>query len=437
MAQHNGSGNPEQLEAKLEHTRAEIDETLAAIEHKLTPGELLDETIDYLQHHGPGEFISNVAEQLREKPLPAALTAVGAAWATKRAAQLALALARRPIPTALTAVGVMWFMMEPRDADYDESEWSDEQRFARHDWSRPASRLRRFGARLREGAERRFSDAAETVDHMRRRGESTLSEGEQAARRATHAMSEVAGSAAHRVEETASHVMESASSAASTVKRAATEAFDVTREAARSAAESTGRAAHTAKEYTMRGRESTMRAAGELEETIRRHPLFTAMFLAAVGGVVAASLPTTRREEELLGDTRDTLANTAQGLADSAYETARQGFERGARVVSAAVEGAVEGAKERAAQAAGREGLDTLAQQFAGSQPQQQGFRSEGSRQQGSGQQGSRQFGQQSEGQRQPGSEQQFEDRTQSQTSQSGPRKGEPPSGGSRSGSGM
>jgi len=55
---HNGSthygARPEDLEARLEHTRAEIDDTLAALEQKLTPGELLDEAIGYFRSLGPG-----------------------------------------------------------------------------------------------------------------------------------------------------------------------------------------------------------------------------------------------------------------------------------------------------------------------------------------------------------------------------------------------
>ena len=99
--QTNGASHPEDLEARLEHTRTEIDDTLAALERKLSPGELLDETLDYLSHHGPGEVITQLARELKERPLPAALSAVGAAWMTKQSASLAVALARKPLPTAL------------------------------------------------------------------------------------------------------------------------------------------------------------------------------------------------------------------------------------------------------------------------------------------------------------------------------------------------
>src|SRR5689334_21182542 len=94
--QHNGGAEPKELEERLEHTRAEIDDTLAEIERKLTPGEILDEAIEYLRLHGPGPFVTEFAEQLKERALPAALSAVGAAWATKQAASIAATLARKP-----------------------------------------------------------------------------------------------------------------------------------------------------------------------------------------------------------------------------------------------------------------------------------------------------------------------------------------------------
>ena len=173
---HNGSGRePRELEAKLEHTRAEIDETLAAIEHKLTPGELVDEAIDYLRHHGPGEFVSNLAEQWKERPLPAALSAVGAAWATKKAANVSVALARKPLPTALPALGVAWFMRESAkrtrtESDRESERWPDADRFERHDWSRSTvGELRERVADPARAATQRVSEAAHRVEHLKPR----------------------------------------------------------------------------------------------------------------------------------------------------------------------------------------------------------------------------------------------------------------------------
>jgi hypothetical protein len=161
---HNGHAEPHELEERLEHTRAEIDDTLAQIERKLTPGEILDETIEYLRYHGPGPFVTELAEQLKERPIPAALTAVGAAWATKQAASVAAALARKPLPVVLTAVGVAWFMMA---ADAGDDEDFDTWRRDDEVGTEPGDTLRRVGRKLRGGAARVKEAAADTFEKVR------------------------------------------------------------------------------------------------------------------------------------------------------------------------------------------------------------------------------------------------------------------------------
>src|SRR5262245_43843046 len=116
---HNGHAEPHELEERLEHTPAEIEERLAEVGRKLTPGEIHADR----RTHGPGPLGTGRAEQLKEAPLPAAATAVGAGWATKQAASITAALARRPLPVLLTAAGVAWFMMAPDTDDEDFDEW--------------------------------------------------------------------------------------------------------------------------------------------------------------------------------------------------------------------------------------------------------------------------------------------------------------------------
>jgi ElaB/YqjD/DUF883 family membrane-anchored ribosome-binding protein len=72
--------DPEKLEADIEATRAHMDDTLNAIEYKLTPGQLMNDGIDYLRHSGSGEFLSNLTTSARDNPMPIMLTAAGIGW---------------------------------------------------------------------------------------------------------------------------------------------------------------------------------------------------------------------------------------------------------------------------------------------------------------------------------------------------------------------
>jgi ElaB/YqjD/DUF883 family membrane-anchored ribosome-binding protein len=77
---HNGDRRPDDIQADIERTRSEMHETLTALEHRLTPGQLVDQGIDYLRHSGGNEFVSNLGTQAKNNPLPLALTGIGLAW---------------------------------------------------------------------------------------------------------------------------------------------------------------------------------------------------------------------------------------------------------------------------------------------------------------------------------------------------------------------
>jgi hypothetical protein len=70
----------DQIVADIERTRAEIDQTLSAIEHRLSPGQLVDQGIAYLRQSDARRFASNLGHQVRDNPLPVALVGIGLAW---------------------------------------------------------------------------------------------------------------------------------------------------------------------------------------------------------------------------------------------------------------------------------------------------------------------------------------------------------------------
>lgn len=76
----NGDKRPEEILAEIDRTRDEMDRTLSAIEHRLTPGQLVDQGLDYLRHSGAAEFVQNLGGTAKQNPLPIALTAIGIGW---------------------------------------------------------------------------------------------------------------------------------------------------------------------------------------------------------------------------------------------------------------------------------------------------------------------------------------------------------------------
>jgi hypothetical protein len=76
----NGTRRPEEILAEIHRTRDEMDHTLQAIEHRLTPGQLVDQGLDYLKNSGAREYVNNLSSSVKTHPLPATLTGIGIAW---------------------------------------------------------------------------------------------------------------------------------------------------------------------------------------------------------------------------------------------------------------------------------------------------------------------------------------------------------------------
>src|SRR4051794_23165308 len=76
----NGQRRPEDIQAEIARTRSEMDATLSAIEQRLTPGQLVDQGLDYLRRSGAREFASNLGTSVKDNPLPVSLVGIGLAW---------------------------------------------------------------------------------------------------------------------------------------------------------------------------------------------------------------------------------------------------------------------------------------------------------------------------------------------------------------------
>ena len=67
------------LEREINQARAEIPETLDALERKLTAGQLLDQCLRFFGKTG-SEIGSSLGKSVQENPIPLILTATGIAW---------------------------------------------------------------------------------------------------------------------------------------------------------------------------------------------------------------------------------------------------------------------------------------------------------------------------------------------------------------------
>lgn len=72
--------SPEEIERDIARTRNEMDETLTAIQRRLSPEMLIDEAVSYIRHGGAAEFMDNLNESVKRNPVPVTLVGIGLAW---------------------------------------------------------------------------------------------------------------------------------------------------------------------------------------------------------------------------------------------------------------------------------------------------------------------------------------------------------------------
>lgn len=76
----NGTRSPDAILADIQAIRSEMDSTLLAIEERLTPGQMVDQGLDYLRNSGGREFLTNLGTSVKTHPMPATLVGIGLAW---------------------------------------------------------------------------------------------------------------------------------------------------------------------------------------------------------------------------------------------------------------------------------------------------------------------------------------------------------------------
>jgi ElaB/YqjD/DUF883 family membrane-anchored ribosome-binding protein len=213
---HNGERRPEEIQAEIARTRGDMDATLTAIEQRLTPGQLIDQGLDYVRSSGANEFVSNLGGSVKNNPIPVALMGIGMAW--------------------LMATG-----------------------------NRKPSYLREGGS----------------------------------------------------VEGATSGMMQRASAGMSSTK-------DRLSQTTQSAKERVGQIGQGARERVEKMRHQAERVRTGYDSLVREQPLVLGAIGLAVGALLAAAAPRTRREDELMGEASDRLAERAKEAGKQTLEKAKQ-----------------------------------------------------------------------------------------------------------------
>ena len=288
----------EQLEHEAEATRARIAATLDELRGRMTPGQVVDQVMDYARDSGGGEFFRNLGRHAVDNPIPVTLVGAGLAW-------LMMTNRKGPGPDGA-----------PRGAGI-------------------ANAAGAMGERLQDTAGAAHDAASATISDVN----------QHAARRA-HEWARRTRDTATRlnqgVAETANDLGETASAATSAVREATSAAYETAAERSRQGADAISRSAKAMGDGFAASSRNLM---GFLQE----QPLVLAGIGLAIGAMLGTSLPATELEDQLMGEASDAAKGEAKALADAELEkgktVAEQAWSAAKPEIEAQLHGRAEGSR--------------------------------------------------------------------------------------------
>lgn len=284
------SRSPDEVERDIERTRADIDRTLTILQDKISPAAVMDRALRSTRESG-GEFAASVGRTARDNPVPLALLGISLAW---------LMLSNRDRGYQRETVGTM--EMDRSDPSRPSAAYTEtvettgvaSTEYQTADSSSAGSKVGAAGSAVRDKAAGAAASAAEMRD------------------KAQAAASDAYRKAGGKIDEVKQRAGE-------TYEQAAARAAQQTDEVHRRATDAKGRVAVR-----------TGDALDDVQGFVREHPILVGAMAVAIGAGLAALLPRTRRENELMGDRSDALKDTARDTATVQVDRAKRTGEAAA-----------------------------------------------------------------------------------------------------------
>jgi ElaB/YqjD/DUF883 family membrane-anchored ribosome-binding protein len=331
------STDPAAIEAEIEQTRAEMSETIDAIQQRLSPENLKEEakeTASELAEHAKQaarEAVQHAVHEARAHAREAILDARDAVRDATigRVEQMARTVSdttedtrygivetvkQNPIPAALAGIGLAWLFMNRQSApprrSYLEDRSSGQSRVYR-DRGFERDRYYRDEDRYAPSYRSYGSPSSYGTNYDQGRDESGMLD------RTRERVGQVADQTGNLVGRAGDTLGQVAEQAGDTVGRVAGQVGDTASTLATQAQETAGNLAHQA-QYRAR------RVEDQIGRTMQDNPLAIGAVALALGTAVGLAVPQTSKENELFGQARDTLVERAQGMAQETLEKVQE-----------------------------------------------------------------------------------------------------------------
>lgn len=298
----------EELEHEIARDRLRIEERIDAIQAKMSPGQLLDEALNYAKSSGGGEYISNLGNAMKTNP----------------------------VPVALMGISMAWLMANPGANKRDDDLHYHEE--PEYPLARVTGPVRRVGPVSGDGTSRysHFTDEAggrfrALTDESGRRAGHFMDE----AGKTYRGFADATGQQVHDIRDEAGRLFDEASGWISKTWRQMGSSASRAGSSVMGGARSMGNSA-------MSMGDSVRGQASQLNEGILRQfqdqPLIGGALAFALGAAIGAALPNTRRENEALGESaeefRSQMSAKASETMHKVEEVASDVYGKAASVAS-------------------------------------------------------------------------------------------------------
>jgi len=288
-----------QLEREAERDRQALVNTVEALQDRLSPTAIKRDVQDFVQDKKES-ILRSLEQRARDNPLQAVAIAAGAAYPLWRI------VTSIPAPLLLVGAGLALARTSKRGG-----------------WSGGAA-----GQGFLGEARQRLGEATDVVKQKFEEVSETAEETAQQAMQATRAKAGQASAQASAIKSQVSRGAESLTAkAGETLSHAAGAVRTMSSDAVSAATETVSSGYRGGQEATARVgaqmQQAGQRAHETFMETVQHHPVVVGAVGLAIGAILAAALPVTRPEEQLLGEAGNELKKKAQDIASEGVEAVK------------------------------------------------------------------------------------------------------------------
>jgi ElaB/YqjD/DUF883 family membrane-anchored ribosome-binding protein len=285
-------------ERDAEQTRHRIAAGLDELNNRMTLGQVFDEMLTYARG-GSGTFFRALSNASRDNPVPSLLIAAGAMMFLSEK----MGLNRYITPRSGDTNGAPSHRADVRNSSARAGDAASSA------VSAAASSARTTADSVRSGASTAADYAGEKV--------SDIADG---LKKGAEAVGGTVSSAAQQAREAVHDLRDQASDAGEKIKRGAQSLSESVQDYSAAARDQVANTAEQATQETIR---SARQAKDTIVSFVHEQPLLSAAIGLAVGAAIAAILPSTKTEDELMGEKADAIKDAVGEVASDQFQKAK------------------------------------------------------------------------------------------------------------------